>query len=87
MLPITRRQRIREYVQEKKSATVLALAAMYGVTDETIRRDLKALEKEGALLRTYGLIALEQAIRRAFTEAEETRTVLMGQIAFDLRVQ
>ena len=39
------------------------------------------------LLRTYGLIALEQAIRRAFTEAEETRTVLMGQIAFDLRVQ
>ncbi len=54
MLPVTRRQKIREFVQEKKSATVLALAAMYGVTDETIRRDLKALEKEGALMRTYG---------------------------------
>ena len=54
MLPITRRQKIKEYVAEKKSATVLGLAELFGVTDETIRRDLKALEKEGVLMRTHG---------------------------------
>ena len=62
MLPVTRRQKIKEYVQEKKSATVLALAAMYSVTDETIRRDLKALEKEGALMRTYGGAFLQTGV-------------------------
>ena len=62
MLPVTRRQKIKEYVQEKKSATVLALAAMYNVTDETIPPDLKALEKEGALMRTYGGAFLQTGV-------------------------
>ena len=39
---------------EKKSVIVSDLAAMFGVTEETIRRDLKALEEEGVLNRTYG---------------------------------
>lgn len=54
MLAVTRKQRIKEIILEKKSATVSELAQIFTVTDETIRRDLKALEQEGVLLRSYG---------------------------------
>ncbi len=54
MLAVTRRQKIKEIILEKKSATVAELAQMFSVTDETIRRDLKVLEREGVLLRSYG---------------------------------
>ena len=54
MLAAERKQQIKEIIIAKKSATVAALAEQFGVTGETIRRDLKALEKEGVLLRTHG---------------------------------
>ena len=54
MIAAVRRQQIKDIVFEKKSATVTELARRFDVTDETIRRDLKALEKDGALMRTYG---------------------------------
>lgn len=54
MLSVTRKQKIKEYILEKKSATVIELAEMFTVTDETIRRDLTQLEKEGVLMRSYG---------------------------------
>ena len=54
MLAAIRREHIKEIVQENKSASVVELASLFDVTDETIRRDLKALEKEGALQRSYG---------------------------------
>ena len=49
MLAAERKQQIKEIVIAKKSASVAALAKQFGVTGETIRRDLKALEKEGVL--------------------------------------
>ncbi len=54
MLAAERKQQIKEIVISKKSASVSALAKQFGVTGETIRRDLKALEKEGVLMRTHG---------------------------------
>lgn len=54
MLAAERKQEIRKIVMEKKSASVAELAQRFSVTDETIRRDLKALEKEGVLMRAYG---------------------------------
>lgn len=54
MIAAVRRQKIRDIVFEKKSATVTELARKFDVTDETIRRDLKALEAEGVLMRSYG---------------------------------
>lgn len=54
MLSVTRKQKIKELILEKKSATVAELSKMFNVTDETIRRDLSSLEKEGVLLRSYG---------------------------------
>ena len=54
MLAAERKQQIKEIIIAKKSASVAALAEQFGVTGETIRRDLKALEKEGVLMRTHG---------------------------------
>lgn len=54
MLPIARKNKIKEIIIEKKSVTVNELTKLFKVTEETIRRDLKQLEDEGFLTRTYG---------------------------------
>ena len=54
MLAVTRKGKIKEIILEKKSITVLELSKFFSVTEETIRRDLKQLEDEGFLTRTYG---------------------------------
>ncbi len=54
MLAVTRKARIKDIVLEKKSVTVTELSKIFSVTEETIRRDLKQLEDDGFLTRTYG---------------------------------
>lgn len=54
MLAVTRKAEIKEIILEKKSVTVTELSKLFSVTEETIRRDLKHLESEGFLTRTYG---------------------------------
>lgn len=54
MLAVTRKNRIKSILNEKKSVTVGELSKTFSVTEETIRRDLKMLEDEGFLTRTYG---------------------------------
>ena len=54
MIAAVRKQKILDVVLEKKSATVVELARMFNVTNETIRRDLTDLEKQGKLKRSYG---------------------------------
>lgn len=54
MLAVTRKSKIKEIVLEEKSVIITDLAKRFSVTEETIRRDLKALEDEGFLIRTYG---------------------------------
>lgn len=54
MLAVKRKSIIKDMVLENKSVTVADLAKKFNVTEETIRRDLKVLEAEGVLTRTYG---------------------------------
>lgn len=54
MLPIARRNKIKELIIEKKSVTVAELSNFFDVTEETVRRDLQMLEDEGFLTRIYG---------------------------------
>lgn len=54
MLAIARRNAIKEQLQEHKSVTITDLAARLNVTKETIRRDLRAMEQDGQLIRTHG---------------------------------
>lgn len=54
MLPLERRRKIIEEVSVYRSVKVIDLSKEFGVTEETIRRDLEKLEQEGVLKRTYG---------------------------------
>ncbi|MCL2572403.1 MAG: DeoR/GlpR family DNA-binding transcription regulator [Defluviitaleaceae bacterium] len=54
MLAIERRTQILSTLESEKRVLVPELAKKFSVTEETIRRDLEKLEKEGLLKKTYG---------------------------------
>ena len=54
MLAIERRSHILSTLETEKRVLVPQLAKKYSVTEETIRRDLEKLDKEGLLKKTYG---------------------------------
>ena len=54
MLAAERRNRILEKLQEEKRVVVSELSQEYKVSEETIRRDLEKLEKEGLAIKSYG---------------------------------
>ncbi len=49
---------ILNFIRDNGSASIIQLAAALGVSDETIRRDAKILEGEGAVLKLHGALAL-----------------------------
>src|SRR3954469_7909471 len=53
-LPAGRKAQLAAYVAEAGQVTVGALAERFGVSIDTIRRDLDQLSAEGVLIRTYG---------------------------------
>lgn len=54
MLPIERKNEILSKLMLEGKVIVSDLALQYGVTEETIRRDLEKLEREGFAKKTYG---------------------------------
>lgn len=54
MLAIERKNEILNKLRAEQRVLVSELAIHYGVTEETIRRDLDKLEKEGHATKTYG---------------------------------
>lgn len=54
MLALERRNLILEKLQQEKKVVVSELSQLYNVSEETIRRDLDKLEKEGFATKSYG---------------------------------
>lgn len=54
MLALERRNLILEKLQSERRVVVSELSQLYGVSEETIRRDLDKLEKEGLAIKSYG---------------------------------
>lgn len=54
MLGVERRQKIMESLRLEKKVYVSKLSKLFGVTEETVRRDLEKLEGENLLRRSYG---------------------------------
>jgi DeoR/GlpR family transcriptional regulator of sugar metabolism len=83
----TRRQEIMSQLLEKKQVTVKALAMSIGVSDATVRRDLKVLAEEqglklvhgGAMLPRERDFSFEAKLRRASEEKQ-----VIGQLAAGL---
>lgn len=66
MLAAERRNRIIDLVHQDKRVLVSDLSRMFEVTEETIRRDLEKLEKDGIVSRTYGEPCLTGTPTRTF---------------------
>ena len=54
MQTVERAERILERVRRDGRVYTVQLAAEYGVSEETIRRDIRALAREGKLKRVHG---------------------------------
>lgn len=63
MLIAERRNRIKEMVLEKNSVKVSDLVQYFNVSEETIRRDLNELEREGFVKKNYGGAVLVEEIQ------------------------
>lgn len=61
MLAAERRKEILVVLKENGKVIVSELSKKYGVTEETIRRDLEKLEKDGVAERTYGGAVLKNS--------------------------
>ena len=60
MLALERRNLILEKLQEEKRVVVSELSQQFTVSEETIRRDLEKLEKEGLAVKSYGGAVLNE---------------------------
>ena len=60
MLAIERRNEILEKLQIEKKVVVSELSQLFGVSEETIRRDLEKLENDGLVIKSYGGAVLNE---------------------------
>lgn len=60
MLALERRNLILEKLQEEKRVVVSELSQQFLVSEETIRRDLEKMEKEGVAIKSYGGAVLNE---------------------------
>ena len=62
MFPEERKNRIKQMVLENRSVTVSSLVKIFNVSEETIRRDLKRLQEENIIKKTYGVATLSDEL-------------------------
>ncbi len=62
MLAIERRNKILSMLQRESRVVVSDLSTSFNVTEETIRRDLEKLEKEGFAKKTYGGAIINESL-------------------------
>jgi len=65
MLKEARQAAILEAVTARGSCTVIELARALSVSDETIRRDLKAMARNGAVRKVHGGVRLAESLRES----------------------
>jgi DeoR/GlpR family transcriptional regulator of sugar metabolism len=83
MLSIERRNIILSRLKKDKNVLVGNLSAEFSVSEETIRRDLERLEREGHATRTYGGAILCEDVRteQPFTVRKQTNVEAKQAIA------
>ena len=89
MLAIERKNEILNKLRAEQRVLVSELAAHYSVTEETIRRDLDKLEKEGFATKTYGGAILGNSTKTDLSHTIRNKTnvdakTTVAQIVSDL---
>jgi DeoR family transcriptional regulator, fructose operon transcriptional repressor len=72
-LPAGRKAQLAAYVAETGQVTVAELAERFGVSIDTVRRDLDQLAAEGSLVRTYGGAVSLSTVSRTADRAVDQR--------------
>ncbi|WP_052487190.1 DeoR/GlpR family DNA-binding transcription regulator [Gordoniibacillus kamchatkensis] len=65
MIVVQRRNKIKEIVLQERSVKVADLVKEFNVSEETIRRDLNQLEREGIIQKNYGGAILVEELQNA----------------------
>jgi DeoR family glycerol-3-phosphate regulon repressor/DeoR family fructose operon transcriptional repressor len=78
-LPAGRKAQLAAYVAETGQVTVGELAERFGVSIDTVRRDLDQLAAEGSLVRTYGGAVSLSTVTRATDRAVDQRLSVQEQ--------
>src|SRR5689334_3298994 len=77
-----RQARIAELVSVRGRARIGELSKMFGVTEPTIRKDLKVLQTQGLLKRTHGgALALQPVVEREFVGRQTSNSAAKEAIA------
>ena len=77
MLSIERRERIKDFLLERKNVTVDEMADAFSVSTETIRRDFEVLSNEGFLIKTYGGASL--VFKKNITVSQKIKSSIMRE--------
>jgi len=78
-LPAGRKAQLAAYVAETGQVTVSELAERFGVSIDTVRRDLDQLAAEGSLVRTYGGAVSLSTVSRTTDRAVDQRLTVQEQ--------
>lgn len=70
MLAVARHRQIAKLLQRQGSVSTAALARLFSVTEETVRRDFEKLEAEGVLVRSHGGAVQMETERRDYPVRE-----------------
>jgi DeoR/GlpR family transcriptional regulator of sugar metabolism len=83
ILPGSRQRSLVDFIRHKGHVTVAELTALFGVSRDTIRRDLQVLERQGVLTRTHGgalagdgLVARETRFQSRMTEQTGSKRMI-----------
>ena len=79
MLPIERKNTILSRLMAEGKVIVSDLALEFDVTEETIRRDLDKLEKEGLAKKTYGGAVKNENLNTELPLTSESRQMLRAK--------
>ena len=79
MLAIERKNQILTILQDEKKVVVAELSAKFGVSEETIRRDLEKLEKEGYVVKAYGGAVLNENAQKDLPSMVRRKTNIVGK--------
>ncbi|GAA0583649.1 DeoR/GlpR family DNA-binding transcription regulator [Paractinoplanes ferrugineus] len=78
-LPAGRKAQLAAYVAETGQVTVSELAERFGVSIDTVRRDLDQLAADGSLVRTYGGAVSLSTVSRTTDRAVDQRLAVQEQ--------
>jgi len=82
-----RRQQILELLAKRKFMRVTELAATFGVSEITIRKDLTAMEEDGLVVRSHGKVALppnDGIPYRLRNELNNLKKLSIAKVAVDM---